>query len=131
MDAQRTHKGELGRRPEPPATLCRLQGCQMVYFPTKIHIFDWILEVLQWQMLLHFINIWCSLWSFGIFCFYLVCFIFIWYIFSRFGKLNICQPFAISPGGVPPWRLEVWTGLPDFFKTVNYIIPNDHKNVRR
>jgi hypothetical protein len=38
-------------------TNCRQQGCQMVYFQTKNPILDNIWSVLQWKMLVNFIEI--------------------------------------------------------------------------
>jgi hypothetical protein len=42
---------------------------------------------LKWKVLVYFMALWSVLRPFGIFCGHLVYFGFVWYIFSRFGKL--------------------------------------------
>jgi hypothetical protein len=43
------------------------------------------LRVLQWKMLVYFLDIWYILWTFGIFCGHLVYFVDIWYILWTLG----------------------------------------------
>jgi hypothetical protein len=44
-------------------------------------------RVLQWKMLVYYMGICYILWPFDIFCGYLLYFVIIWHIFSRFGTL--------------------------------------------
>jgi hypothetical protein len=43
------------------------QGCQMVYFQTENPNLDQFWRVLQWKMLVYFMDIWSILWTFGLF----------------------------------------------------------------
>jgi hypothetical protein len=61
------------------------QGCQMVYFETKIPNLGKFGKFLQYKMLLHFMAIRYILRPFGIFYGHLVYFIAIWYILLTFG----------------------------------------------
>jgi hypothetical protein len=61
------------------------QGCQMVCFQTKNPNLGKFWRVLQWKMMVYFIDTWSILRSFIIFYGHLVQFVAIWYIFSGFG----------------------------------------------
>jgi hypothetical protein len=63
------------------------QVCQMAYFQTKNPNLGIFWRLLQWKMLLYFIDIWSILQPSGIFHWHLVYFVVIKYIFSRFGTL--------------------------------------------
>jgi hypothetical protein len=45
----------------------QIQGCQMVYFQTKNPTLGKFWKVLQWKILVHFMDIWSILLPFGIF----------------------------------------------------------------
>jgi hypothetical protein len=45
-----------------------VQGCQMVYFPTKNPNLSKSLRALQWKIFVHFVIIWSILRPYGIFC---------------------------------------------------------------
>jgi hypothetical protein len=64
------------------------QGCQMVCFQTKNANLDKFWRVLQWNMLVYFMETWSILWSSVIFYWHLAKFVEIWCILSRFGILN-------------------------------------------
>jgi hypothetical protein len=84
--------------------LGRLQGCQMVYFQTKISNLGKFWKVLQRKMLLHFMAIWSILRPYGIFCCHLVYLKVIWYIFSRFWYVVPKKSGNPAPSlGVPFW----------------------------
>jgi hypothetical protein len=61
----------------------------MVSFQTKNPTLGEFWRALDWKLLLYLMAIWNMLPPFGIFYDHLVLLVFIWYIFSRFGKL--CQ----------------------------------------
>jgi hypothetical protein len=63
------------------------QGCQMVCFQTKNPNLGEFWRVLQWKMMVYFMDTWSILRSFVRFYGHLVQFVIIWYIFSRFGIL--------------------------------------------
>jgi hypothetical protein len=43
------------------------QGCQMIYFKTKIPIWAYVFwRALEWKMLEHFTPVWYNFWPFGI-----------------------------------------------------------------
>jgi hypothetical protein len=65
------------------------QGCHMVCFQTKNPDLGKFWRVLQWKMLMYFMNIWSILWPLEIFYGHLVYFVVIWYIFPRFGILYL------------------------------------------
>jgi hypothetical protein len=67
-----------------------IQGCQMVCFQTKNPNLGKFWRALDWKKLI--------LWPFGIFYGYLVNFVFIWYILSRFG--NMYQEKSGNPGNI-------------------------------
>jgi hypothetical protein len=60
----------------------RSQGCQMVYFQIKNRNLGKFWRVLQWKMLVYFIDIWSILRPFYTYNGHLVYFVVIWYIFS-------------------------------------------------
>jgi hypothetical protein len=68
------------------------QGCQMVYFTTKYRNLGKF-----WKMLTYFMAIWNILPTFWIFYDNFVHFVFIWYIFSRFGIMY--QDLSGNPDG--------------------------------
>jgi hypothetical protein len=73
----------------------------MVYFQTKNPNFGKIWRALEWKMLLYFMTIWNSFWSFGTYNlrpFGLVCGHLVYFSrFGMFGTRKIWQPcFAVS-----------------------------------
>jgi hypothetical protein len=64
------------------------QGCQMVCFQTKNRNLGKFWRVLQWKMLVYFMDIWSILQTFYIFHDHLVYQVVIWYIFPRFGIMH-------------------------------------------
>jgi hypothetical protein len=64
------------------------QGCQMVYFQTKIPLWEKIFRALDWKMLIYFIAIWNILETVDIFYDHSVHFVFIGYICSGFGIMH-------------------------------------------
>jgi hypothetical protein len=86
-------KGELrGVNLRPSAAT---QGCQMVCFQTKNPNFGKFWRVLEWKMMVYFIDSWSILRSFVLVYGHWVQFVVIWYIFSRFGIL--CQEKSGNP----------------------------------
>jgi hypothetical protein len=73
-----------------------MQGCQMVYFQTKIPDLGKILRALEWKMLSYFMTIWNILLPFGIINGRLA----IWCIFPVLVCLD--QEKSGNPGGMPP-----------------------------
>jgi hypothetical protein len=63
----------------------RNQGCQMVCFQTKIPNLGKIWRDLDLKIFIYFVAIWKIIRPFEIFYYHLVHFVFIWYIFPRFG----------------------------------------------
>jgi hypothetical protein len=61
------------------------QVCQIVSFRTKNPNLGKFWRVLERKNLKYFRAFWNILWTFGIFYYHLVRFVFIWYIFSGFG----------------------------------------------
>jgi hypothetical protein len=61
------------------------QGCQMVYFQTKNPNLGHFCRVLQWKMLVYFMDIWSILRTIGLFYGHLVYFTDIWSILRTFG----------------------------------------------
>jgi hypothetical protein len=66
-------------------SVCRKQGCQMVCFQTKNSNLGKFWRALDGKMLIYFRTFWNSSWTFGIFYYHLVLFVFICYIFPGFG----------------------------------------------
>jgi hypothetical protein len=67
----------------------------MVCFQTKNPNLGQFCRALDWETLIYFMAIWKILWRVGIFCDHLVHFVFILYLFSRFGynvPIKIWQP---------------------------------------
>jgi hypothetical protein len=60
---------------------CIIQGCQMVCLQTKNSNLGELWRVLQYTMMVYFMDTWSILRSFVIFYVYLVQFVVIWYIF--------------------------------------------------
>jgi hypothetical protein len=79
------------------------QGCQMVCCQTQNPNLGKFWRVLQWKMLVYFMDTWSIWWSFVIFYGHLVQFVVIWYIFPRFGILYQ------EKSGDPDWSL--WIGI--------------------
>jgi hypothetical protein len=75
-----------------------LQGCHMVYFQTKNQNLGNFWRVVQWKMLVYFMDVWSILQPFGILYGLLVYFLVIWYIFPSFGMLY--QEKSGNPGAL-------------------------------
>jgi hypothetical protein len=73
-----------------------------MYFQTKNPNLGKFLMVLQWKMFVHFVAVWVTLWSFGIFYGHLVHVMVIWYMLWSFGTFF---PFwYVAPGKIwQPW----------------------------
>jgi hypothetical protein len=71
-----------------------MQGCQMVYFQTKIPIFAEFWMVLKWKVLVYFMPIWSVLRSFGLSYCHLVYFEFVWYTFPDL----VCCTYKVKSG---------------------------------
>jgi hypothetical protein len=72
----------------------------MVYFQAQTPNFGKFWRVLQWKMLVYFIDIWSILWPFGLFCGHLA----FWYTFSPF--------WLVAPRKIwQPWTKVLISGL--------------------
>jgi hypothetical protein len=91
------------------------RGCQMVYFQTKNPNLGIFWRILQWKMLVYFVDIWCILHRFSIFYAHWVYFVVIWYIFFWFGMLY--QEISGNPEPHPAAGQSCWH-FADFFQTI-------------
>jgi hypothetical protein len=71
--------------PRQPGVLFQAGGCQMVYFKTKNRNLGTFWRVLQWKMLVYYVDIWSSSRPFDKFYGHLVNVVVILCIFARFG----------------------------------------------
>jgi preprotein translocase subunit SecY len=75
---------------------CLKQGCQMVYFETNYRSLGTFWRVLQWKMLVYFMDIWSILRPLHKFYGHLLYFVAMWSFFPRFGILY--QEKSGNPG---------------------------------
>jgi hypothetical protein len=79
--------------------VCLNQGCQVVYFQTKIPNSGKFWRALECKMLVYFMTVWYNLWPFVIVCGHLVHFS----QFGTFGSRKIWQPWSKRTKLNPPY----------------------------
>jgi hypothetical protein len=85
----------------------------MVSFQTKNPNLGSFWRSLDWKMLIHFMAIWCTLQTIGIFYDHLVHFMFIWYFFRFWYHVprKIWQPWSRDGASLSIWQLRLWSNI--------------------